>query len=178
MSIPEACRLRPMAEDDLARVLPWRNHPDVRRYMLSSHEIGIDEHRRWFERASSDSQRQLLIAEESGQPFGFVQFSGAAPGGVAEWGFYVAPGSPKGAGTRLCRGALRVAFEELLVHKVCGQVLASNAASVRFHTALGFQQEGILREQHCADGQYHDLICFGLLRPEWLQSRVTEEQAP
>ena len=52
---------------------------------------------------------------------------------------------------------------------VCGQVLASNTASLAFHRRLGFAEEGVLRQQHrSADGaHYHDVLCFGLLRADW-----------
>lgn len=54
------------------------------------------------------------------------------------------------------------------VHKLCGQVLAGNERSVRFHEALGFVREGELREQQLDGQEYRNLICFGLLRSEYL----------
>ena len=33
------CRLRRLTEDDVPMILPWRNHPDVRRFMYTQHEI-------------------------------------------------------------------------------------------------------------------------------------------
>lgn len=168
--MPEAlppCTLRPLAEADLAMVLAWRNRPEVRRVMLSQHEIGLDEHRRWFAKAAQDPTRCLLLAEAAGQPLGYVHFSGVAAGAVADWGFYAAAGAPPGAGSRFGRAALAHAFTVLGVHKVCGQVLAGNAASLRFHRKLGFVEEGVLREQQRIGETYHDLICFGLLRREW-----------
>lgn len=156
-----------MVNADLERVFAWRNSYAVRRYMLTQHEISMDEHRQWFEFASQDPMRRLLIVEEGDVGLGFVQFKDVAPGGVADWGFYASPEAPKGAGSRLGVAALDFAFYTLELHKVCGQALASNEASIRFHRKLGFQQEGILRHQHRIDGAYLDLICFGLLRHEW-----------
>lgn len=158
---------RPMREDDLQAVLDWRNHPSVRRCMLTQHEIGIAEHRAWFERASQDPQRRLLIVEESAEPLGFVHFNGVRAGAAADWGFYAVPGAPKGAGRKLGCAALNLAFDSYLLHKVCGQALHHNEASIGFHLALGFRAEGILREQHLIEGSYYDLHCFGLLQQEW-----------
>lgn len=161
------CDVRPMREDDLEAVLAWRNHPEVRRHMLTRHEIGLAEHRGWFTKASQDASRRLLIVEQGGSPLGFVHFSGVAPGAAAEWGFYAVPGAPRGSGRKLGLAALAHAFGELQVHKVCGQALGSNAGSIRFHESLGFQREGVLREQVLVDGGYQDMVCFGLLRAEW-----------
>jgi UDP-4-amino-4,6-dideoxy-N-acetyl-beta-L-altrosamine N-acetyltransferase len=148
--------LRPLAEADLPLVRAWRNHPGVRQHMFSTHEIAEAEHQQWFARQ---------------QAMGFVHFSGVAPGGVAEWGFYAAPGAPRGTGRALGQAALARAFGTEQLHKVCGQVLAGNTASLALHRRLGFAEEGVLRQQHRSDGpagaHYHDVFCFGLLRADW-----------
>lgn len=159
--------VRPMVHADLAHVLAWRNHPQVRRHMYTQHEITLDEHRQWFERAQQDPRKHLLLFEFDLQPLGFINFNDLAQGGIAEWGFYAAPHAPKGSGRRLGRAALDHAFGSLKFHKVYGQVLASNEGSIGFHRSLGFQQEGILRDHHFDGLGFHDVICFGLLSHEW-----------
>jgi UDP-4-amino-4,6-dideoxy-N-acetyl-beta-L-altrosamine N-acetyltransferase len=161
-----AC-VRPMQHADLERVLAWRNHPDVRRFMYTQQEITLDEHRRWFERTLQDQRKHLLIYESAGTPLGFVHFTQLAHGQIADWGFYAAPEAPKGTGRALGNAALNHAFSKLGLDKVCGQALFFNDRSIRFHLALGFQQEGNLRDQHFDGERYHDVICFGLLLREW-----------
>jgi UDP-4-amino-4,6-dideoxy-N-acetyl-beta-L-altrosamine N-acetyltransferase len=163
----EEYQIRLMAADDLERVLTWRNHPDIRHYMLTQHEITVDEHLRWFEHARNDPSKRIFIFEHRKRALGLIHFSGVAPGGIADWGFYTAPEAPKGLGRILGTTALDFAFQKLDLHKVCGQVLACNKASIRFHKTLGFSQEGVLRDQHFISDEYHDLICFGLLSQEW-----------
>lgn len=159
--------VRPMREGDLTSVLMWRNLPEVRRYMYTSHEITMDEHSRWFAAASVDPRKHLLIFEMDGQASGYVNFAEVAPGGIVDWGFYLAPTAPRGSGRKLGQTALDHAFTKLSFHKVCGKALADNAASIRMHHALGFVQEGILRHQHHDRTLYHDVICFGLISPLW-----------
>lgn len=174
-------RVRPLASDDLERVLQWRNHPNVRRFMLTQHEISPDEHRSWFARKSADPTRRLLLVEDEDVPLGFVQFSGVANGAAAEWGFYAAPEAPGGSGHKLGVAALDFAFQSLGLHKVCGQALAFNDGSIRLHERLGFRREGVLREQHRIDNAYHDMLCFGLLCSEWPShptARHTDELDP
>jgi UDP-4-amino-4,6-dideoxy-N-acetyl-beta-L-altrosamine N-acetyltransferase len=172
MSSSEPCHVRRMTIADLSPVLAWRNHPDTRAHMLSRHEISQPEHRAWFERSNADPFRALLIVEDGAGPLGFAQFCNVCAGEASTWGFYTVPGTIKGAGRRLCSAALAVAFEELQVHKVCGQAVAQNTASVKLHTALGFKQEGVLREQVRVDDLYEDMLCFGLLRSEWAAGRA------
>lgn len=163
-------RVRPMIDEDLQRVLAWRNHEEVRRYMYSQHEISLAEHVRWFERASRDASRHLLIFESNAVPLGFINLHQIAPGGVSDWGFYAAPGAPKGTGSQLGRAVLQHAFTQLGLHKICGQALAYNERSIKFHQKLGFQREGVLREQHFDGQSYHHVVCFGLLATEWQPS--------
>lgn len=160
--------IRRMTEADLELVLSWRNHPDVRRYMYTGHEITLENHTRWFSEVSKDAKRHLLIYQDRSIPMGFINIHEIASGGIADWGFYAAPNSPKGTGRSLGNAALRYAFTEVGLHKLCGQVIAFNERSIKFHQSLGFLQEAILRQQHFDGHQYQDVYCFGLLAQEWL----------
>lgn len=165
------CTVRPMVAGDAELVLRWRNHPDVRRYMYTQHEIGAAEHAAWFERSQRDRGRHLLIAEERGRPVGFVSFKETEPGRVAEWGFYAAPDAPKGTGRRLGAAALDYAFDTLGFHKVCGQVLESNERSIVLHRALGFSAEGTSCAPCPVNERRQTVFCFGLLAGEWRQGK-------
>jgi RimJ/RimL family protein N-acetyltransferase len=62
---------------------------------------------------------------------------------------------------------LRYGFQTEGLHKIYGQALDFNLPSIQFHRALGFQQEGVLRDQHRDGASYHAIVCFGLLQAEW-----------
>lgn len=160
-------KVRRMTELDLERVLEWRNHPEVRRYMYTQQVILLEEHERWFKTASCDDKRHLLIFEKIEEPLGFINIHEIKNGGIADWGFYLSPDAPKGTGQVLGRTALDYAFQSASVHKICGQALAFNQRSIAFHLKLGFEQEGILRHQHFDGQNYHDVVCFGLLVDDW-----------
>ncbi len=160
--------LRPMTAADLLSVLELRNHTEIRRYMLTQHEISIEEHTSWFNRASQNEGIELLVLEIDKKCCGFVQFKQTNYRGVVDWGFYVAPDAPKGTGRKLGLAALTHAFKKENLHKICGQALHWNRPSIEFHKSLGFVQEGILRDQHFDGSVYHDLICFGMRKCEWV----------
>lgn len=164
--------IRPLTEGDLRPILNWRNHPSIRRVMFNADEISFEMHCAWFDRSSQDPTRRLLIVEADNAPLGFVQFTGVEKGGVSDWGLYVRPDAPKGSGRRLGHTALEHAFSTLELHKVCGQAIAFNEASIRLHLRLGFQQEGMLRDQHQANHTYHSVLHFGMLRSEWPNAKA------
>jgi len=170
----ENCTVRALTEDDLPMVLAWRNHPEVRDFMFTQHDITLEEHRQWFARVQLDKSRQQLIVMDGIVPLGFVQFNFVSQGGIADWGFYVRPDATKGSGTKLGQAALMHGFKVIGLHKVCGQAIKSNAASIVFHQKLGFTEEGRLREQRLIGDYYHTLICFGLIAKEWLEKNLTE----
>ena len=173
--MPDTYTVRPVTAADLPMVLGWRNHPAIRGFMLTRHEISLDEHRNWFAQASTDPTRRLLIVEDASGPVGYAQFNNVREGGVSDWGFYACPDAPKGSGRKLGRAALNHAFGALNLHKVCGQAIDSNRASIALHTALGFAREGVLRDQHHIDGAWHSLVCFGLLKHEWQPEHIFPE---
>ena len=163
-----------MTAADLESVLKLRNHAEIRRYMLTQHAISIEEHMSWFDRVSQDTGIELLVLEINDECCGFAQFKETNYYGVVDWGFYVAPDAPKGTGRKLGLAALNHAFKKENMHKICGQALHWNQPSIEFHKSLGFAQEGILRNQYFDGAAYHNLICFGLLKLDWVaeESRI------
>ncbi len=159
--------VRRMHEGDLNVVLNWRNHPEVRRFMYTQHEISQNEHAEWFAKCSRDSMKHLLIFESGSKPLGFVSIHENEPGCSSNWGFYIAPDAPKGTGRALGKAALQYGFETAKMQKICGQALAFNERSIRFHISMGFQCENILNQKHFDGDQYHDVVCFGLLASQW-----------
>lgn len=163
-------RLRKMRENDLDVVLSWRNHPDVRHFMYTTHEITLDEHRRWFFQNDRSQSSDLLIYEQRGQPCGFANITRTRCEAIADWGFYMAPGAMRGSGRGLGQSVLDYAFKVLGLHKVCGQALGFNERSIRFHLSLGFREEGRMIDQHFDGRSYQDVVCFGVLESEWPSS--------
>jgi UDP-4-amino-4,6-dideoxy-N-acetyl-beta-L-altrosamine N-acetyltransferase len=162
--------LRPMTEGDLVQVLNWRNDPEVRRFMITQQEIAFEDHRNWFQASSANPSLHLLIFEDENGPQGHMNFKIDYSSGIADWGFYSGPGAPKGTGRVMGRESLKFAFETLGLHKVCGQVLDFNERSKRMHLALGFVEEGVLRQHKRVNDTYRDLYCYGILADEWKQT--------
>jgi len=135
--------------------------------MYSQHVITAEEHRQWFERVRHDESQYTLIFVVDAEAQGYINFKRLQSATIADWGFYLSPDAPAGTGSQLGRTALQYAFNTLKLCKVCGQALGFNEKSIRFHQRLGFQIEGVLREQYFDGEHYHDIVCFGLLSSEW-----------
>lgn len=168
---PNNAKLSVLSDDDLEIVLQWRNHKDIRKWMVNTDVITLSDHLSWFERNKNRTDRLFYIFEYQNQPQGYVSFVLVPNSTAYEWGFYIKPDAEKGMGQLLGNVALNYAFEELGLDKVFGQVLAFNEKSISFHKKMGFLIEGILRRHFKDDRGEYDLYQFGLLREEWLEGK-------
>ena len=165
--------LRPLIEADLQMVLAWRNAPEVRCNMFTSHEITEAEHRAWFDRVRDDPQsRWFIYTDAQGEPEGVVSFTQLrAQNGSAFWGFYAGTNAKRGAGTKMGLDALDKAFDEMRLHKLNAEVVCGNDTSMNFHKKLGFSQEGLFRDYHFDGEKYVDVVRLGILASEWAVKR-------
>jgi len=70
--------------------------------------------------------------------------------------------------------ALAFAFDELNLHRVTSTIFSYNERSIALFEKLGFRREGVFREFLQRDGRRHDVLLYGLLRPEWDARRQDE----
>jgi RimJ/RimL family protein N-acetyltransferase len=73
----------------------------------------------------------------------------------------------RGLGSQALRLLLRYAFAELNLFRVTAMVPAYNEGAVRLLQKFGFMDEVRRRKAIQRDGEFWDLISFGLLSSEW-----------
>lgn len=172
-------RLRPMAPVDKDKVRTWRNSPEVARYMYTDHAISPEEHERWFSSTLEDRRKRYWIVVHRGEDVGLACLYDIEPTHRrASWAFYLAdPGRRgKALGGFVELAVLKYAFEQLGLHKLCCEVLASNRAVLALHERFGFRREGLLGDHVFKGERFHDVVCLGLTRPEWEAKRPGLEE--
>lgn len=78
----------------------------------------------------------------------------------------------KGFGTEAMRLTVAYAFRELNLYRLSLSVFSYNPRAVHLYEKLGFVHEGVMRSALYRDGQRHDMLIMGLLRPEWERSQA------
>jgi len=73
----------------------------------------------------------------------------------------------KGYGTEAIRWALNWAFQTAGLHRVAVTCFAWNEGAEKLYKKLGFVREGRKREAFWFDGEWRDLLEFGMLEGEW-----------
>jgi [ribosomal protein S5]-alanine N-acetyltransferase len=77
------------------------------------------------------------------------------------------PGWGKGYATEAVRAMLQWAYGALALNRVEAELDTRNAASARVLEKLGFQREGLRREDCVVSGEVSDSWIYGLLKRDW-----------
>ena len=143
--------LRDIRENELEKMLEWRNAPSVRKNMYSQNEISLPEHLDWWSKVSNDPTVRYFMYEYRGSATGIVSFNNMDfRNGNSAWAFYASPSALRGTGSRMEFLALDYFFSinEPAMHKLYCEVLSYNQPVIALHTKFGFQAEGVWREHY------------------------------
>ena len=82
----------------------------------------------------------------------------------------------QGFGRDVVRVLLDYGFQKRNLHRIYLEALARNIAGLRAYAASGFVEEGRLRDSAYLYGGFEDLVVMGVLRSDWLDSRLGSER--
>lgn len=168
--------LRPIRRSDISYFLRWFNDPEVIQYLTLYLPMTEMSEEKFIEelgttRAKLDVLFVIEVIEDtSTKPIGNCGLHninskdreanfGIVIGEKEYWG--------RSYGTEAARLVINYGFQQLNLHRIYSSAVAFNERSIRFHKKVGFKEEGCMRQAIFKNGQYHDLLQFGLLRDEW-----------
>jgi len=152
----------------------WKNDPKVRHYARNNWPQTLEEVKKRFEhlpdRQMRDSIKFTIYHKQAKRPIGRIGFSRinwvsrnanifAMIGEPEYWG--------KGIAGEASKLLINYGFTELNLHKIYSGVFTPNTRSLRAAEKLGFEKEGVLKEEMYVDGQYHDIHKFALFKRDW-----------
>lgn len=161
--------LRLVTEQDLERIMHWRNSPEVSAYLFSTVTYTLEGQRKWFAELQGSSDI-YVIAEHNGTPFGLgrivnidtVHQKCEIGGEIGELSF-----RGKGLGKKLFRLLTEYGFKGLGMNKVYLKVFASNDVAIHIYESLGYRHEGVLRQEVFKHGAFQDVLVMSVLKGEW-----------
>jgi RimJ/RimL family protein N-acetyltransferase len=152
----------------------WINDPEVGKWLdvfLPEPLEVID--KEWFPEEKDEKGFWLEIwHKESHKPIGIVGLFRIHPQyHNAEFGIFIGENNywGKGLGTEAAELMVTYGFKTLNLHKIMAGVNATNNWSIKMHEKVGFIEEGYLKEMEYIDGNWTDVIMFGLLRENKLK---------
>ena len=138
--------LRDVEEVDLSLMLEWRNQESNRVVMFSTDLIDQDTHQMWWNKASEDPTKLILVFEFEGRASGVANFYEIdIDRKSAHWGFYLdhtrLSGDNKliGAWLQIEEESIEYARSELCVKKLICECLTSNRQVIALHKRFGFE---------------------------------------
>jgi len=168
--------LRPVKRSDISYFLKWFNDPEVIQYVGMYLPMTEMAEEKYIEelgttRARSDAPFVIEVIEgASTKPIGSCGLHGInSKDNHATFGIVIGEKDywSKSYGTEAARLLVNYGFQQLNLHRISSTAVAFNERSIKLHKKVGFREEGRLRQAMFKNGQYHDLVQFGILREEW-----------
>jgi RimJ/RimL family protein N-acetyltransferase len=168
--------LRPFADSDFDAMLAIHSRADVVRWLYWEPRTE-DEVRETLERkmrknaiaAPGDGLGLAVILQTSGELVGDLSLNwNDDEHRQGEIGFIFHPDHHgRGYATEAGRALLRIAFEDVGLHRVIGRTEARNTASARVLERLGMRREAHLIENEYVKGEWQSELVYALLDREW-----------
>jgi RimJ/RimL family protein N-acetyltransferase len=174
--LTERLVVRPFVEEDYDALYALRSREDVMRWMYGA-PATPEEARASLERrladvaiaATGDRLACVIESATTGEALGECMLTLVSEEhSLAEVGFVLHPDHQgHGYATEATRALLRLAFEELRLHRVIGRCEARNDASANVLERLGMRREAHLVENEWVKGEWQSELVYALLDREW-----------
>jgi len=122
----------------LTTVLAWRNHSDIRRWMLSDDEISLENHLRFVEALKNRADKRYFLVQREGESIGVIDFTDITQNS-AEIGIYANP-KMRGVGEALMNGLIEYGFSTLGVTMLIASVFADNERAKHLYEKFDFTE--------------------------------------
>ena len=187
-------RLEPLSLDHLDGIMTWVNDPEVTFYFAELNRVITREAEARFVQGLIDSDKDHVfsvfdagglrpakpVADGVAPPPSMPDYVGQIGLGQIYWPARNArlgvmlPRYAWGRGVAQAAAAalLDHAFDVLELNKVWLIVRCTNAKGLHLWTKVGFQCEGVLREEYFSQGRYHDMMRLSILRRDWPRDRA------
>jgi len=172
--IGERAYLRPIDAEDAPFLQRWVNDPDVNRYLGSYLPVNGARERDWVDGLykEPDDVVLLIALKEGDRPIGCCglhQKRHDRPARSAELGILIGEKDcqDRGYGGEAMRLLCEYGFNRLNLHRIGLRVYDYNRRAIRCYEKVGSLVEGMLRDGHRADGEWHDVVMMGLLEHEF-----------
>lgn len=163
------------SEDDLKALLPFFQDVSVLRYYLPTTVRPMNEPqlRQMLRDWNEGDWNHVFALRYQGQLCGLVNLDGLDPhNSHAEIGIAITDRLLRGQG--LAEEGLRLlldfGFGELNLNRIWCRIISGNEPSVKLFQKAGFKTEGVLRRHVLRNGEFRDMLIFGLLRDEYQKS--------
>lgn len=174
--------LKLFEEEDIPNRVKWINDPDIQFTLNYDIPTSVSKTKKWFANAVTDPTRRefSIFTVDGDKHIGFCGlFNIKVPVMKAELHCVVGEKAfwSGGYGTEAYKLLDEYGFVELGLNKIYGYQLLHNHGAHRVVEKLGWQREGLLRQETYSHGTVKDVYYVSILREDWLKvNNLTEDQ--
>jgi RimJ/RimL family protein N-acetyltransferase len=154
--------LRAPLPSDLDLLRKLRNDTELQHLLLAHPQLtGPDDTEAWLQRRMNDEHGLFkIIADETNQPFGFVQIGNVHRRGCFGYaGICLEPRARgRGFGTDVISQIMNLALTSLNLRKLILEVRSDNVPALALYLKLGFVTVGTLLEHYYDGKKWYDVV--------------------
>ena len=155
-------------DDELKdKVRRWRNKKKIRKFMLTQHLIGREEHLRWLESLRQKDEQKFWIVFADEIPIGSVYLQNINYTQLnSEWGFYIGEDAyiGKGLGKRIVCKLLKHFFEVMNFDVLSTKVFSDNIVALKLYRKFKFVEAGRL-----PGDSGKEIVVLSFSRADWIK---------
>ncbi len=160
-------QIREHKEKDIPLRVKWLNNPKVNKLIGDEpgKETNLQKQKEWFENYEKDENKKFFTICEDETPIGLVGLSNISKNNRNADLFIVIGEDDyrgKGFGKKAMKWILDFAFEKLKLNKVNLGVFEENESAVSLYKTLGFEIEGIMKEEVYFDKKFHNFLSMAI----------------
>jgi RimJ/RimL family protein N-acetyltransferase len=172
----ERLELRLLRQEDFADSFAYHSRPDVVRYLYQEPRSAAEYEAilagkiaRTGIAVEGDRLSLAVVPHEVGRVVGDVMLMWTSAEHLqGEIGFIFHPDHHgRGYAREAAQVLLRLGFEGLGLHRICGRLDARNTASASLLAKLGMRREAHLVENEMVKGEWTDEVVYAILQREW-----------
>lgn len=168
-----------MEEKDVPYKVKWINNSEFRHTLNFDYPLSEIGTRKWLQSvAGNPSRKDFIVCEKNTDlPIGYGGLIGIdyknrkaeSYMGIGDLDF-----QGKGLGVEIREALLDYAFDELNLNKVYSYVWEENTPMLELNKKVGFQIEGLLREDILSHGELRSRYIMGILKEEYQTYRESK----
>lgn len=163
-------RLRPLEREDLRFIHNLDNNAIIMRYWFEEPYEAFVELAELYDKHIHDQMERRFVVDMGGVSCGLVELIEIDYiHRRAEFQIIIDPAyQGQGLGEKATRMALDYAFQVLNLHKIYLLVDSENSKAIHVYKKIGFECEGVLRQEFFINGRYRDAVRMCIFQPRHL----------
>lgn len=171
----EKVYLSAIEKEDLKQLMKWRNLPHYRKNFREYREINLDMQENWYKTKVLNDLSTIMFSIKLVEDDSLIGCCGLCyinwVNRNADLSLYIGWNESyiddQGFADESCKLLFKYGFDELGLNKIWTEIYEFDKKKYELYNKLGFNKDGILRQQYYHEGKWWDSYIMSLLKSEF-----------